>query len=68
MLRLLSLKYDAKVSVIEEYRDLTKLTRDELHGILTTYQMRTKMEDEQPMRREATFKSSKKTRNKGYKE
>jgi hypothetical protein len=56
-----------KVSAIEESRDLTKLTMDELHGILTTYEMRTELEDEQPMRREASFKSSKKTRNKGHK-
>ena len=68
MLRSLPLRYDAKVSAIEESRDLTKLTMDELHGILTAYEMRTKMEDEQPMRRESTFKASNKTRNKGHKE
>jgi hypothetical protein len=41
LLRSLPLRYDAKVSTIEETRDLTKMTMDELHGILTTYEMRT---------------------------
>ena len=68
VLRSLPLRYDAKVSVIEESWDLTKLTMDELHGILTTYEMRTHTENEQPKIREVTFKSSKKTRNKGHKE
>ena len=68
MLRSLSLKYDAKVSAIEESRDLTKLTMEELHGILIAYEMRTKKEDEQQTRREETFKASKKTRNKWHKE
>jgi hypothetical protein len=66
VLRSLSLRYDAKVFAIES-RDLTKLTMDELHGILIAYEMRTKIEDEQPTRREATFKASNKTRNKGQK-
>ena len=48
VLRSLSLRYDAKVSAIEESRDLTKLTMDELHGILTTYEMRIEIDDEQP--------------------
>ena len=34
VLRSLLLKYDAKVSAIEETRDLTKMTMDELHGTL----------------------------------
>ena len=68
MLRSLPLRYDAKVSTIEESRDLTKLTMDELNGILTTYEMRTEMEDEQPTRREETFKASNNIRNKGHKE
>ena len=42
VLRSLPLRYDAKVSAIEESRDLTKLKMDELHGIFTTYKMRTK--------------------------
>jgi hypothetical protein len=35
---------------------------DKLHGILTTYQLRTKQEN--PSRREASFKTSNKTRKK----
>jgi hypothetical protein len=56
VLRSLPLRYDAKVSTIEETRDLTKMTMDELHGTLTTYEMRTDTENGQP-NREATFKS-----------
>jgi hypothetical protein len=65
VLRSLPLRYDAKVSTIEETRDLTKMTMDELHGTLTTYEMRTDTENEQP-NREATFKATKKTRNKEH--
>jgi hypothetical protein len=41
VLRSLLLKYDVKVSAIEETRDLTKMTMDELHGSLIAYEMRT---------------------------
>jgi hypothetical protein len=41
LLRSILLKYDAKVSSIEETRDLTKMTMDELHGSLIAYEMRT---------------------------
>ena len=34
MFRSLPLRYDPKVSTIEESRDLTKLTMDKIHGIL----------------------------------
>ena len=44
VLRSLPLRYDAKVSAIEESRDLTKMAMDELHGTLTTYEMRTNIE------------------------
>ena len=37
------LKYDAKVLAIEKSRDLTKIKMDELHGILTAYEIRPKM-------------------------
>ena len=67
VLRSLPLRYDAKVSTKEESRDLTKLKMDEPHGIFT-YEMRTKIENEQPMTRESTFKASKKTRSKEHKE
>jgi hypothetical protein len=42
VLRSLPLRFDAKVSSIEEMKDLDKLIVHELHGILTTYEMRTK--------------------------
>ena len=67
VLRSLPLRYDTKVYAIEESRDLTKLKMGELHGILTAYKMRTDTENEQPTTREAAFKASKKTSNKGYK-
>ena len=68
MLRSLPLRYDAKVSAIEESRDLTKMTMDELHGTLTAYEMRIYIEDGQSKSRKATFKSSNKTQNKGHKQ
>jgi hypothetical protein len=54
---------DAKVSAIEETRDLTKMTIDELHGSLMAYEMRTGIESDQP-NNEATFKAIKKTKDK----
>jgi hypothetical protein len=48
VLRSLLLKNDAKVSAIEETRDLTKMTMDELHGSLIEYEMRTGTESDQP--------------------
>jgi hypothetical protein len=33
---------DAKVSTIEEMHELDKLTMDRLHGIITSYEMRTR--------------------------
>jgi hypothetical protein len=61
VLRSLPLIFDAKVSSIEEMKDLDSLTMDELHGILMTYEMRT--EKENPSKKEASFKASKKTKN-----
>jgi hypothetical protein len=63
VLRSLLFKYDAKVSAIEETRDLTKMTMDELHGSLITYEMRTGTESDQP-NNEATFKAINKTKDK----
>jgi hypothetical protein len=57
------LKYDAKVSAIEETRDLTKMTMDELHGSLIAYEMRTSTESHQP-NNEAAFKAINKTKDK----
>jgi hypothetical protein len=63
VLRSLLLKYDAKVSAIEEIRDLTKMTMDELHGTLMAYEMRTCTESDQ-INNEAAFKAIKKTKDK----
>jgi hypothetical protein len=41
VLRSILMKYDSKVSAIEETRDLTKMTMYELHGSLIAYEMRT---------------------------
>jgi hypothetical protein len=35
------MRYDAKVSTLEDRENLDKLTMDELHGILIAYEMRT---------------------------
>ena len=40
VLRTLSMKYDSKVSTLEERNDLDIVIVDELHGIFTTYEMR----------------------------
>jgi uncharacterized lipoprotein YehR (DUF1307 family) len=63
VLRSLLLKYDAKVSAIEETRDLTKMTMDELHGTLMAYEMRTSTKSDQP-NNEVAFKSIKNTKDK----
>ena len=55
------MSFDSKISPLEESEDLDTLSVDELHGIITTYEMGTKQEN--PTRREVTFKVSKKTRN-----
>ncbi|XP_043705471.1 uncharacterized protein LOC122655331 [Telopea speciosissima] len=38
-------RYDSKVSVIEEAKDLDIITLDEVHGTLKTYEMRTEKDD-----------------------
>jgi hypothetical protein len=63
VLRSLLLKYDAKVSAIEETRDLNKMTMDELHGSLIEYEMRTGTKSDQP-NNEVAFKSIKQTKDK----
>ena len=58
--RFLPMRFDSKVSVLEDIKDLDTITMDEIHGILTAYEMRA--EKENPSRRESTIKASKKTR------
>ena len=50
------MRFDSKISAIEEIKDLDTMTVDELHGILTAYEMRTKKED--PSGKEVAFKIS----------
>ena len=42
ILRSLPMRFNSKVSTLEEMKYLYKLSMDELHGILTTYEMWTK--------------------------
>jgi hypothetical protein len=39
------MKFDSKISSLEKREDLAKLTMDEMHGTLTTYEMRTKKDN-----------------------
>ena len=55
VLRILPIKYDSKVSTLEERDDLDSLTIDDLHGIFIAYEMRTGHNE--PSRKEVTFKS-----------
>jgi hypothetical protein len=55
VLRSLPLIFDAKVYVIEYIKYIDSLTMDELHGILTIYEMR--IGKENPSKKEASFKA-----------
>ena len=62
VLRTLPMRYDPKVSTLEEQDELKKVQMDELHGIITAYEMRTGKNGSS--RKEATFKSSLKNQSK----
>jgi hypothetical protein len=62
VLRSLPTRFEPKISTLEEREDLSTISMDELHGIFTAYEMR--MEHENPVTKETTFKSSKKTKKK----
>jgi hypothetical protein len=57
ILRSLPMRYDAKISLIEYRYDLDTLTVDQLHGIFTSYEMRTG--NDKSSKKETTFKTSK---------
>jgi hypothetical protein len=57
ILRSLPMRFNPKISTLEERSDLDSISMDELHGIFTAYEMRT--EHENPDVKEATFKASK---------
>ena len=56
------MKFDPKISSLEEISDLNSISMDELHGIFTTYETRT--EQENPDVKEAAFKASKRSKQK----
>jgi hypothetical protein len=63
VLRSLPMRFDPKISTLEERADLDSISMDELHGISTTYEMRTKQEN--PDIKEGSFKESKRSNQKG---
>ena len=50
------MKYDSKVSTLEEWDDIDQVTVDKLHGILIAYEMRMGLNESS--RKEETFKAS----------
>jgi hypothetical protein len=56
----LPIRFDPKVSTLEERTYLDSLSMDELHGIFIAYQMR--IEQDNPVMKEENFKASKKTK------
>jgi hypothetical protein len=58
----LPMRFDPKISSLEERSGLNSVIMDELHGIFTTYEMRT--EQENPDVKEETFKASKRSKKK----
>jgi uncharacterized protein YxeA len=62
VLRSLPMRFDPKISALEERSYLNSISMDGLHGIFTTYEMRT--EQENPYVKEAAFKASKRSKQK----
>jgi hypothetical protein len=62
VLRSLPMRFNPKISALEERLDLNSISMDELHGIFTAYEMRT--EQENPNVKEAAFKASKRSKKK----
>jgi hypothetical protein len=54
------MRFNPKISALEERLDLDSISMDELHGIFTAYEMRT--EQENPDVKEAAFKASKRSK------
>jgi hypothetical protein len=65
VLRFLPMRFDANISSLEERSYLNSISMDELHVIFTTYEMKT--EQQNPDMKEATFKASKMSKQKGRK-
>ena len=62
VLRSLPMRFDPKISALEERSDINSISMDELHGIFTAYEMIT--EQENPNIKEAAFKASKRSKQK----
>jgi hypothetical protein len=60
------MRFDPKISALEERSDLNSISIDEMHGIFTAYEMRTKQEN--PYVKETTFKESKRSKKKEKKQ
>jgi hypothetical protein len=63
VLRSLPMRFDPTISTPKEREDLDSISMDELHGIFTTYEMRTEQENQYI--KEAAFKASKRSKKKG---
>jgi hypothetical protein len=66
VLRSLPMRFNPKISSLEERSDLNSISMDELHGIFTAYEMRT--ERENPDVKEVSFKASKRSKKKEQEE
>jgi hypothetical protein len=62
ILRSLPMRFNHKISTLEERLDLNSISMDELHGIFTSYEIRT--EQENLYVKEASFKASKRSKKK----
>ena len=56
------MRFDPKISTLEERAYLDSISMDELHGIFIAYELIT--EQENPNIKEATFKASKRSKKK----
>jgi hypothetical protein len=61
VLRYLPMRFDPKISSLEERTYFESLNMHEIHGIFTTYEMR--IEQENTVAKEVVFKASKETKN-----
>jgi hypothetical protein len=64
VLRSLPMRFDLKISALEERENIATLNMDELHGILIAYEMRTEKNNSP---RKVAFKASKKTKKNKHK-
>jgi hypothetical protein len=65
VLRSLPMIFDPKMSKLEERIDQNSISMEKLHGIFTTYEMRTEQENTDI--KEVAFKESKRSKQKGKK-